>query len=337
MEKDGEKRAPPNSKPSGEVDWISELPESLQIKVLLNLPTKDVVKTSALSSRWRYLWQTVPKLDLEIDNFPDHDLFPSFVDRFLGFNADGSCCLHSFKVHYDYCGDGEPETGLIRRWVTTVVRQKVEHLHVEDDSYQSWEIEMPPTLYTCASLVSLKLSGVTLPSPPKFVSLPCLKSVHLTIVKFADDSTLETLISRCPALECLDIKRSLCDDIGVLRVRSQSLLRFTHGADTLGNVEGLVVEIDAPRLEYLKLSDHRTSTFVLNSLASSSSLVQADIDFVLNLSGENKLDPNDVQKTSMIRKFLVGISSVKDMNIGSSRTLEVKTMLIFANFDELSW
>lgn len=45
---------------------------------------------------------------------------------------------------------------------------------------------------------------------------------------------------------------------------------------------------------------------------------------MFNLSRVNKLDPNDVQKTSMVRKFLVGISSVKDMNIASSSTLEVK-------------
>lgn len=246
-------------KRSGEVDWISNLPDSLLCQVLLNLPTKDVVKCSVLSSIWRNIWKFVPGLDLDNGDFPEYNTFLSFVDSFLGFNSES--CLQKFKLKYDRDGDYEPEIGLISRWIDTVVRRKVKHIDVLDDSYGSWDFHMPLTLYTCESLVALKLYGVTLPSP-KFVSLPSLEVIKLTIVKFADVLPLEILISRCPVLESLIIERSFCDDIEVLRVRSQSLLSFGHVADSSNDlVEDLVVVIDALKLTYLRLSDHRNRKF----------------------------------------------------------------------------
>ncbi|CAA0326227.1 unnamed protein product [Arabidopsis thaliana] len=304
MDEDREKHV--RAKGSDEVDWISKLPDCLLCEVLLNLPTKDVVKTSVLSPRWRNLWKHVPGLDLDNTDFQEFNTFLSFVDSFL-----------DFKIFSD--DEYDPDIFLIGRWINTIVTRKVQHIDVLDDSYGSWEVQLPSSIYTCESLVSLKLCGLTLASP-EFVSLPSLKVMDLIITKFADDMGLETLITKCPVLESLTIERSFCDEIEVLRVRSESLLRFTHVADSDEGVgEDLVVSIDAPKLEYLRLSDHRVASFILNKPGK---LVKADIDVVFNLSSENKFNPDDLPKRTMIRNFLVGISIIKDMIIYSS-TLEV--------------
>ncbi|CAL9240041.1 unnamed protein product [Arabidopsis halleri] len=316
MDEDGEKHV--RAKGSDEVDWISKLPDCLLCEVLLNLPTKDVVKSSVLSTRWRNLWKHVPALDLDNCDFHEFNTFLNFVDSFLDFNSES--CLQNFMLKYD-CDDDdyEPEISIIGRWINTIVTRNVKHIDVLDDSYGSWEVQLPSSIYTCESLVSLKLCALTLPSP-KFVSLPSLKVMALLIAKFADDLALETLITKCPVLESLIVERCFCDEIEVLRVRSQSLLSFTHVADSdEGVVEDLVVEIDAPKLEYLRLSDYRVASFILNKPGK---LVEADIDIVFNLSSGNKFNPADLPKRTMIRNFLVGISTVKDMTIASS-TLEV--------------
>ena len=99
-----------------------------------------------------------------------------------------------------------------------------------------------------------------------------------------------------------------------------------HVADTDEMLnEDLVVAIDAPKLKYLRLSDHRIASFILNDLAS---LVEADIDTVFNLICKKMFNPNDLNKRNMIRDFLVGISSIKTLIIASS-TLEV-TYIEFA-------
>lgn len=310
-------------KRSRSVDWISILPDCLLCQILSNLPTKDAVKTSALSTRWRNLWKHVPSLDLGIIDFPNYTTFLTFVDSFLDFNTES--CLHEFKLKYDCDGEHAPEIDLLSRWINTAVERRVKHIDIVDDSFASWDFPMPTTLYTCESLVSLKLCGLTLPNPPMLVSLSSLKTIYLAIAKFADELALERLISQCLVLESLGIDRSSCDDVKVLRVRSQSLLGFSHFLDCSDDDsdEELVVEIDAPRLEVLKVGDHRVASFVLKNVAS---LVESDIDIVFNLVFHKSFDPNDVLKRNMIRGFLVGISRVKDMTIASS-TLEVSFVL----------
>lgn len=100
-----------------------------------------------------------------------------------------------------------------------MVKRKVKHFHVLDFTLANDEVKIPPTVYTCESLVSLKLCNVLLTNP-KLMSLPLVKAIDLSIVKFANVLVLEKLISSCPVLESLTISRSSVDDIDVLRVCS---------------------------------------------------------------------------------------------------------------------
>lgn len=103
-------------------------------------------------------------------------------------------------------------------------------------SWGSGTFSLPPSIYTCESLVCLKLCKVTM-SSVKSVSLPSLKVLKLSIVNFADHLDLETLISGCAYIENLVISFfdrvevvSFFDRLEVLLLCSQSLLSFTHVA-----------------------------------------------------------------------------------------------------------
>lgn len=326
MDEDAEKRV--RAKRSGDricdIDRLSQLPDSLLCQVLLNIPTKYVVQSSVLSKRWRNLWRYVPGLDLGYGDFPEYDAFVSFVDKFLGFNSES--CLQKFKLDdrylvlkYEWEWD-EPDAAHVTRWINAVLKRRVQHLHVLESTWQvDKEGEIPLTVYTCESLVSLKLCDVIL-AKPKSVFLPSVKVIYLNVVKFANDWAFEMLISGCPVLESLTIRRSPHDNVKVLRVCSQSLLSFTHGGHGFDFVEEeLVVAIDAPRLKTLNLFDQGTDSFIVNNLGS---LVKVEMNIAFNLSSEKRFDPNDLPKRNMIRSFLLGISNVKDMVIYSD-TLEV--------------
>ncbi|KAG7650740.1 Leucine-rich repeat 2, partial [Arabidopsis thaliana x Arabidopsis arenosa] len=305
-----------SDKKSGyEVDWVRDLPESLLCHILLNLPTKDVIKNCVLSTKWRYLWRYVPGLDLDCSDFTEYNTFVSFVDRFLSSNTESY--LNKFKLGFDCDLVGDEETGnaQMARWINDVVKRKVQHLDLE------WgALEIPPIVYVCKSLVSLKLCGVMLPNP-EFVCLPSVKVIVLDWVKFANDLALEMLISGCLVLKSLTLCRSNNDNVKVLRVRSQSLLSFNYnGPNTMGpEYEELIVEIDTPKLQDLTLSHRMTASFIIENL---SSLVEADIDIEFNFCRGKKFDPDDLPKREMIRNFLVGLSRVKTMTIAAC-TLEV--------------
>ena len=75
-----------------EEDMISQLPDCLLCEILLNLPTKDVIKASLLCRRWRDLWQSVLGLDLEFNGSTDFDKY-GFFNRFIDVKRD--VCLES--------------------------------------------------------------------------------------------------------------------------------------------------------------------------------------------------------------------------------------------------
>ncbi|KAJ0100943.1 hypothetical protein Patl1_05016 [Pistacia atlantica] len=66
---------------SGCEDRISKLPEDVLLYILSHLPIKDVLRTSALSKRWKYLWTSVSEIDFnEYNHKLRLDMKTSFLD-----------------------------------------------------------------------------------------------------------------------------------------------------------------------------------------------------------------------------------------------------------------
>ncbi|EOA22058.1 hypothetical protein CARUB_v10002598mg [Capsella rubella] len=314
-------------------DGLSSFPDHLLSHILSNLPTKDVVTTSTLSTRWINLWHSIPVLDIEIDDFDDFDDLLSFTSWLLEFHKDSS--LHKLKFSFET----ELRVSMCRitAWLTDVVKRKIQHLEVMSGMDHKVDMApMPVVLYLCETLVSLRLHCVVL-SYFQYVSLPNLKMMHLEENIYMCEETLENLISACPILEDLTLVRKRdYNDVEVLRVRSQSLNSFKLVVDRLDYLEGYVwkVIIDAPRLAYLRLADPFSVSFVISNLGSSA---KVDIDVGFNV---NIWNLDDSFERSAVCKLLTGLSSVRGMAI-SGTTLKIISHYLkhepMPQFQNMTW
>jgi len=287
-------------------DMISQLPDPLICHILSHLPIKDLVTTRVLSTRWRSLWLWLPCLELNSLYFPDFNAFVSFGDKF--FDSNRVSCINKFKLYIYGYDVGVDDPSYLTSWIDAAVKCKIQHLHVQCLPAK-YIYEMPLSLYICETLVYLKLCRVML-DDAEFVSLPCLKTIHLEYVWFPNEANLERFVSCCPVLEELKIYGCGNENAITLRLLSRSLKKLSINIlKSMCDFHSEVV-IDAPLLSYLKINDNVSERYIVNNLESNAKL---DISLPFGLLDFDEASVSS--RTDSIHSFLRGILKVSDMTI----------------------
>lgn len=241
------------------VATINLLPDNVLCHIVSLLPTKEAVRASILSRRWRYVFAAVSSTSFVVISASTKDekaiKLMDFIDRILAFPNRPP--IVRFKLGCYQCIDHKR----VDNWICALKRHGIQDLELRlgnnDDSYESddeWDYDggifVPPSLFSCESLVKLKLvldwkdEALIVPARVRF---PKLKVLH--IVAYAiDDKSDKRLFSRCPVLEEL------------------LLLGFQDSEDASSNLnisiptlKSLIIEsfwikklvINAPKLEHL--------------------------------------------------------------------------------------
>ncbi|ESQ47211.1 hypothetical protein EUTSA_v10028023mg, partial [Eutrema salsugineum] len=230
------------------MDRISELPNDLLVKILSFLPTKVAVSTSILSKQWDFRWMWwLPKLEYTISCYSKSECerLKCFLDRNLPLHR--AQVIESFRLGFYY---PHFEPGDIRLWVLTVVSRCVRGVEISYYSdYKNKQDILPSNLYTCKTLVTLKLYGPILVDVPRMVCLPSLKTLRLEEMVYSSEDSLQRLLSNCPVLKDLYVKRRACDNVRRFIVIVPSLKRLTFlEGDYLDEIV-----VKTPSLKYLKL------------------------------------------------------------------------------------
>ena len=330
-------------------DRISGLPDALLCDILSFLVTREAVKTSVLSQRWKNVWASVPNLDLDefeyIQEYVHHtlpkpisyksDWFAKFVNRVLLSRCPGN--IHRFRLETSVMRN----VSLIDAWVCTAIKHNVVELVLTSWGPRFPHFEIPRCVFMCNTLVSLELvlhRNICAFTPPSNC-FPCLKSLHVTF-RFPDPSTVEKLLSCFPVLEDLIIDGQDKDasafnlvisapklkrlQISFIVKRSAMISAANHHEDYIyyGWCQ-IFVSVDAPNLEEL---DIYYDFLVSYSLKNTNCLRKANISF---------LDVKDLEKRDYfpglqdrICQLFADICHAKYLTVSSS-IFVVSTSLTF--------
>lgn len=146
-----------------------------------------------LSKRWSYIWVTIPILVfhewacLYSRTDPKTVKFIDFVDgTFRRRQGNIQCLSITWLKHLN--------EDMVNLWITSAASHNVQQLslHLSLDKL----LFVTQSLFTCESLISLKLHVRPNPRFPNFIVLPKLKCLELCYVEFSCESWNKNLFSR---------------------------------------------------------------------------------------------------------------------------------------------
>ncbi|KAJ0797049.1 putative F-box domain, leucine-rich repeat domain superfamily, F-box-like domain superfamily [Helianthus annuus] len=218
---------------------ISNLPDHILQLILSGLPTfEEAVRTSVLSTRWRYMWTSLPSLDLDctrrLTNFKKNE-FKEFVYWVL---VNKTLDLDSFRL----CCGSYYNMSTVGRWIHAAVMRKVKLLdlsfspRVEDDEV----IKLPHSL----ALMVLELNSVELlngDSVQQFLkNCPLLEDLSLV------DCLLPSIDDLC--ISCLNLK--------TLKIDNRKMLDESYDGRYVCFYTYDRLQISSPNLVLLEYAGH---------------------------------------------------------------------------------
>ncbi|KAH6769724.1 hypothetical protein C2S52_014527 [Perilla frutescens var. hirtella] len=250
-------------------DRLSELPDSLILKILSSLEMRDVVRTTFLSKRWNDLWTTIPSLCFKSDDIKDNEEeIRNFINQALWLWKGSriqkfEICFSGYMVRESLYRD-------MNWWLRFVMEKKVEELYL-DLSCDVGLIFLPHFLYECSSIRKLSIVGDCIHHIRGDVHWDQLKSLTIRCSSVIED-VISQVVSGAPQLEIFDLTSRSKGDESV-SVRSSSLKKLSIRKDHYGSA---LLTIWTPNLETLKISGDAFSKCLLMDV---SSLIDATLDF----------------------------------------------------------
>ncbi|PNY15856.1 F-box/FBD/LRR-repeat protein [Trifolium pratense] len=141
-----------------QIDRISDLPSNVIDGVLEHLNIRDVVRTSILSTKWRYMWTSAPRLEFHPNFFHTYEYihYPSPVvskiitDVLMRHNGPINKFLLFIPTYFNF----KLTVKLLDMWIPLLSRRGVKHLELLN--LETALSHLPYIVFSCAleSLIS---------------------------------------------------------------------------------------------------------------------------------------------------------------------------------------
>ncbi|WRX29444.1 F-box domain - like 10, partial [Theobroma cacao] len=300
-----------------DIHRLNSLPDEIICHIISFLPLQEMIRTSILSRRWRYIFAQTSSLTID-----DNDESPSdYVNfRFLLFNLANRVLFSRSRDTIDkFCLKFRQYVDIYHQidgWLYYALRYGVQELELKLRKTYGLDLPGLPSagcLFSCKMLVrlELKLGRNFIPEVPPTVRLPKLKVLHLEKVEFSDGESVQRLFSQCSMLEELIVKYCVWEDVNKFTVSNPTLKRLT--LRRLRSISHQELEINAPSLVYFEHFDFVAKNYSLLNLQS---LVEALIDVEPEIFRFFYPTPSTDLLRGIKAGLLRGISNIKSLHLG---------------------
>ncbi|KAL2998876.1 hypothetical protein AAZX31_09G127400 [Glycine max] len=246
-------------------DKISEMPDNILLHMMNFMDTREAVQTCVLSKRWNNLWKRLTSLLFNSSKFGSVVKIINFLYMFLSDRddsislstvyldlsqrpRDSTSCLGFLITHaYDW--------ECLNRLMKYAVSHNCQRLSIKILFYCKFEVD--PVIFSCPSLISLRLSFTPFGTNcklPKSLQLPVLKTLYLHHVCFtASDNGCAELFSTCFLLNTLVLERCSLDQYAEVICISNSNLSCLILDNAMEDADTIV--LSTPKLSLLTIKD----------------------------------------------------------------------------------
>ncbi|GMP53623.1 hypothetical protein CsSME_00019032 [Camellia sinensis var. sinensis] len=248
------------------IDMMSSLLENVLHHILSFLTTKEAILTSILSRRWQYLWTSISNIDLnDMSSWSNRkkgkgkkkdryamcrSSFLDFVERVLLLHDASD--IKRLRLRFTVVVN----SSRLNSWISAAVRHNVEEPDLSLPVQTRFVL--PCFLFTCDSLVVLKLFMDCPFKPPIFIHFSNLKTLHLSAVTFSDDNSTQQLFSSCPVLQELELLYCGWKNLMTITISIPTLKRLAIENEPLRDDElSYVTKIYAANLISLKCTTNQ--------------------------------------------------------------------------------
>ncbi|XP_071702729.1 putative F-box/FBD/LRR-repeat protein At4g13965 [Rutidosis leptorrhynchoides] len=229
-----------------EDDRISSLPDDVIHKILSFVGLKHAVQASVLSSRWKYIWTSLPYLNFLGEDFSTERMFSKFVEHFIT-RHNNLLKVSSVKLTFY----GPFNQVFVKRIMNYAFTHNAQQMTVRRLDW--FTDDLPVSLFSSQSLKSLSLRQL---KPAPTWDLPFLTTLYLDYVIFDVNEGISH-ISKCANLKNLTlhscwVRESYYETVGCFDIHLPELCNLTLKD---GGCFEMGLNVFAPQLENLTVID----------------------------------------------------------------------------------
>ncbi|KAK9051162.1 hypothetical protein SSX86_027788 [Deinandra increscens subsp. villosa] len=186
-------------------DVICSMPDIVITNILDRLPIQDAVRTSILSSNWRFKWTMLSQLVFDenfytyLENTKYEKNYGRIISRLLLHLKGVITKFVLFVVEQTYPILDDED---IANWILFLSGKGIENLRIS--KLIGPPFKLPAHLFSCLELKHMELHSCCFDPPASFHGFPHLLSLRLWNVQY-ESTKFGQFFTQCPVLEILNI------------------------------------------------------------------------------------------------------------------------------------